>query len=299
MSTPLTISVVIATLDRSQLVGATMRALRAQSHQPLQVIIVEQGEASPEVAAVLSETWQDSGVLIPDRRLGASGARAIGLEAARGDVVLCLDDDVIIDDPEFIATHAKCYTDPSVAAVCGRSIEMDTSGHGPSLTPPNILMPFCQIYGSADCQTRTFCTCLKGANMSIRREILEQVGGFDLGLGATYMHEDTDLALRLGGAGHKILFEPSACLVHIAAKRGGGRHHVTTVASPRHLAFRDRVLLFKKHASGWTLPLFVGWNVAMGMRPLLGGRIRASADALQGLAAGFKTYGHLRRWRQS
>ena len=111
------------------------------------------------------------------------------------------------------------------------------------------------------------------------------------------MHEDTDLALRLVHAGYKILFEPDACLIHIAANRGGGRHHVTAATPARNLAFRDRVLLFKKHAPMWTLPIFLTWTIVMAIRPLFQGNIRSCIDALRGLGAGFKTYAHLTRWR--
>ena len=71
----------------------------------------------------------------------------------------------------------------------------------------------------------------KTANMAIRREVLEQVGGFDE---RYYIHrEDTDLAWRVINAGHVIEWAPD-CSVH-HPDRGG---------VPR-MAIRSEQLLYR------------------------------------------------------
>src|SRR4051794_10910797 len=87
------VSVLVPTLDRPQLVCDTIRALLAQTVRPAQLIIVEQGEPSDDVATTLRDVWGASGILIRDATLGASAARSAGMAHALSDIIICLDDD--------------------------------------------------------------------------------------------------------------------------------------------------------------------------------------------------------------
>ena len=46
-----------------------------------------------------------------------------------------------------------------------------------------------------------------GAALALRRDVLLEIGGLDEGYRPAWF-EDVDLALRLGRAGHRMLFEP-------------------------------------------------------------------------------------------
>jgi N-acetylglucosaminyl-diphospho-decaprenol L-rhamnosyltransferase len=79
---------------------------------------------------------------------------------------------------------------------------------------------------------------VSGACMLVRREAFAAVSGFDERF---FLYcEDTDLCLRLRGAGHAIRFEPPAEIRHV----GGAS---SSAGETRAIAARSRVLYARKH----------------------------------------------------
>jgi hypothetical protein len=69
-------------------------------------------------------------------------------------------------------------------------------------------------------------------NLSMRRERVLQLGGFDENfVGVAYRFE-TDLCRRLSRAGGRILFQPSATIRHLRFPSGGTRSHGNHLTSP-------------------------------------------------------------------
>jgi len=63
-----------------------------------------------------------------------------------------------------------------------------------------------------------------GCNMSFRRAVLAELGGFREDYpGISGVREDSDMCLRVGRMGHRILFNPLACVDHVAAPQAVGR----------------------------------------------------------------------------
>jgi glucosyl-dolichyl phosphate glucuronosyltransferase len=109
----LTVSVIIPTKNRSADLARTIETLLQQTVQPLELIIVDQSP-SPSFRKKISIHTQ----CIHDPALsGASVARNVAMEHARGDIWLFLDDDVLLD-PDFIEKILEAY-DEKVAGVSG------------------------------------------------------------------------------------------------------------------------------------------------------------------------------------
>jgi GT2 family glycosyltransferase len=62
-----------------------------------------------------------------------------------------------------------------------------------------------------------------GANMSFRREVLAQLGGFRDDFAGTALREDTDVFLRLRALGYRAVFSPQAVVDHVGAPHMRGR----------------------------------------------------------------------------
>src|SRR5690348_3099941 len=98
-SANLRVSVVIPTKDRVEPLCQTVESVSSQTITPLEIIIIDQSLSSLPKDAV-HNTWQKLGPpqnfslkYISDGTLsGSSTARNVGIDVARGDVILFLDD---------------------------------------------------------------------------------------------------------------------------------------------------------------------------------------------------------------
>ncbi len=125
---PLRISVVIATLGRPQSLAACLRSLEEQQEPPSEVVVVVDGERTAAVQAVLDGCAARARLnlkqLSNGRRLGAPYSKNRGAEAARGDIVAFLDDDITVL-PDWTVQLKRGYEAcPGVVGV-GGMIEMD------------------------------------------------------------------------------------------------------------------------------------------------------------------------------
>ena len=289
MSDSLFVSVIIPTLDRPGYLSRTVADLQAQSYRNAEIIIVDQS-IEPELTGPVAPS------MLPVQHLrdggkGAARARNLGILAAKGDILLFLDDDVEIPGTDFIFQHAHAYTDPSVSGTCGRIIELraDIRRKAISKSRPFVYPIICLPSGDASLETQGFVNSVKGGNMSFRADILRAIGGFDERFGFPCIYEETDVALKVCNREHLILFCPQAMLYHIGASSGGQRMHVSN-ADRRFVAYRDRVLLFANNCPRWQFPLFLLGNLLLAARPLFQFRGKEASRACAGLLTGIQKY---------
>ncbi len=149
----------------------------------------------------------------PERRLGLS--RNIGIAMAAGDVVAFIDDDAV-PFPDYLERIAEGYSDPAVGAVGGfthdtvldrldwrhctctlnAAVEIDAQPPLERFQAPGA-DPF--LY-------------LPGCVLSVRRELLVAVGGFDERL--VYCYDDADVCRRVANLGSRVVSRPEAMVYH-------------------------------------------------------------------------------------
>ena len=139
---------------------------------------------------------------------GRAAACNAGLARARGAIVVFLDDDMEPTE-RFVTAHASSHPDGSRRAVIGaapiairagdptvvRYVGNKFNRHLERLNSPGHRFALRDVYSG---------------NLSIRREILSEVGGFDEAF-RVYGHEDLELAWRLRASGVEFSFNPDAC----------------------------------------------------------------------------------------
>src|SRR5205085_10707534 len=99
------LSVLIPTLRRPELLRETLESVLAADPLPDEVIVID-GEAGGSTAAVLAELQPASGMpalKVISSRPSVTHQRNEGIDAAEGDVLVFLDDDVAVD-PKLFAT---------------------------------------------------------------------------------------------------------------------------------------------------------------------------------------------------
>ncbi len=140
-----TITVIIPTFNRPDLLAAAVDSVLIQSHPVNEIIIVDDGsdiEHRPALAALAQRIPQVQLYTLPDN-MGRSRARNEGLARARGSYVLFLDDDDMLD-PNMIESALTCFMNQAELdiVVCQAKF---VGSHG---GPPRLFDPF-HLDGSA------------------------------------------------------------------------------------------------------------------------------------------------------
>jgi len=155
---------------------------------------------------------------------GLSAARNSGIVAARGDVVVFLDDDAV-PAPGWLAGLLAPYQRPQVLGVGGTARPAFERGRPAFLAPEYDWVVGCTYRGLPE--QRAQVRNVIGANMSFRREAFALTGGFRTGLGRVGTLplgcEETELCIRLRRCRPEaeIVFEPAAVVDHIVPRARG------------------------------------------------------------------------------
>ncbi len=225
---------------------------------------------------------------------GLPGARNTGVAAAKGEVVLFVDDDVI-PGPGLISAHARAYADGGVAGVAGVAGRVLPPGGRPTTgmkSPRRIAkVKFCGlvILDHFDADARAEAHHVRGCNMSFLKRAIERAGGFDVRFGGSAHLEETDLALRVRKLGYRLVFEPDAALVHLREPVGGCRPK-----SLREWFFwygHNMCLFYLKNFPKGLFPMYVLYLVAkLPLSAIKNREPRIVPWAMSGLVEGISAY---------
>ena len=224
-------SVVIATYRREQVLVDTIGALLpllAQLDGPWELLVIDQSERHEPATTWALQQWHDQGLIgwqrLPKPHL--VGAMNRGLLAARGELVLFLDDD-IVPLPGLVQGHIDGHARyPEAWAVVGQILQ---PGQAPADLPQRQhRSPFWRDLDFPFHRTRgAWIENAMAGNLSVQRERILAIGGFNESFPPPVASRfESELAKRLVAAGGRIRFEPRAALHHLAARSGGTRFHL-------------------------------------------------------------------------
>jgi GT2 family glycosyltransferase len=205
---------------------AVTGALGAQLGRTWELVLVD--NASPDDTPALLREWSDRAeVLLLQDNLNFAGGCNAGAARARGDVLVFLNNDTEVV-PGALEALVDQVAEPGVAIAGPRLLFPDgTIQHAGVGFLRNALgvMPqhiFHHQDGMLPAARGTYeLDCVTGACLVIRRDVFEQLGGFDEG----YRNglEDVDLCLRARMAGHRVVYRGDIAFVHAeGASRGAG-----------------------------------------------------------------------------
>jgi O-antigen biosynthesis protein len=223
-----TVTVVVCTRDRSEILRGCLHALQALEHEPLDFVIVDNAPSDSGTRSLVTELAREDSRFryVHEPRPGLSQARNRGLVEATGEIVGYTDDDVRVDAAWIVGLLRGFHRRRDVACVTGlvasASLELAAQQYFDA-----------RVWWSSSCEPRLYDarhgphdTALHpyaagvfgtGANFAFRTELLRRVGGFDESLGAGSPcagGEDLDIFVRLVRAGHAISYEPAALVWH-------------------------------------------------------------------------------------
>lgn len=176
-----TVSVILTTFNRRELVQRAMESVQAQVYRDWELLIIDDGSTDGTAQAVLPAVLDDPRLRYHAwKNQGLAPARNWGLAAARGTFATFLD-----SDDEYTPDHlgrriGKFMLDPALDVVHGgyQIIGPEGSDMVPDMEDPTRLIPISQ--------------CIVGATLFGKTEVFRTVGGFRSVYGT-----DADLFQRL------------------------------------------------------------------------------------------------------
>ncbi|MFQ5417648.1 MAG: glycosyltransferase family 2 protein [Myxococcota bacterium] len=244
------LSVVVLSHNRAELLRRTLVSVFAQDPGAREVIVVDNGsrDGSPEMVA---REFPAAVLLRFDENLGIR-ARNEGFRKAQGELILSLDDDIELMNPECLRdVSARFQGDPQLGAL---SLKICDPGTGNEYSSSHWWHPLPRETH----QHHEFATDhLSEAAVMFRAAALRSAGYYYEAL--FWGGEEWDLALGMIDSGYLLRYFPEPVL-HLAP-RGSLIH----AASPRHaLLIRNRCwIAFRRlpilQALAFTLPRIVLW----------------------------------------
>ena len=200
---------VVATVDRTDVLAALLRSLEFQTHLAFRVVVVDQNE-DERVADVLSSHSALEVLRLRSER-GLSRARNVALPQVTGDLVAFPDDDCSYP-PDLLARVAATFAArPELEGLTGRAA-----------TPDGETDPSWPLEGAV-LNASNLWNRVISFGIFLRREVVERVGAFEesLGLGSGSLWssgEEVEYVVRAIRAGARIEYDPGL-IVHHALKR--------------------------------------------------------------------------------
>lgn len=252
MSEYLSVTVAVCTLNREEIVRQTLEDVWAQEYPNLEVVVVDQ---TPELTAEMEKFYSDNSSRLKLFRMDAKGqgqARNKAWRESSGEIVFYIDDDVRLE-PDVIKNQLVHFADPSVGAVTG----LVNDAHGDPATCGGRVNWYGRVRVERDVAEVHPVESVSGGSMSIRKKILEQIGGFwELTNNTVQMREETDMSLRVIKAGFQVICEPSSVLLHLAHRSGGTRSNTDRIKWYEDYFYAEYMYFFRNFPK-WKLPFYV------------------------------------------
>jgi GT2 family glycosyltransferase len=250
-SAPPSVSIVMLTKDRADLLGPCLDSiLTLSTHPRFEVVVVDNGTRQAEALAILDRAAQDARVKVL-RRPGPFHFAAMNNEAARhatGDVLVFLNNDTAVLSPNWLERLSEEAVRPETGAVGCLLLYPDgrvqhsgvvvgvgqDAGHFESLQAPDA-PSWLDVSRSLREVSAVTAACL-----AVAREKFFSVGGLDE-VNLPVEFNDIDLCLRLGQKGWTTCYAPDVRLLHKeSASRGGAAARPLSKYAKERNCFRGR-----------------------------------------------------------
>jgi hypothetical protein len=222
-----------------------------------EVVVVDNGSTDGS-CELLAERFPSVRVVRSGSNLGFAGATNLGASLARGEFVLLLNCDTVVNRKSLESMARFLLQNPNAGAVAGKLVNADGSfqsgfGRFPSLLEETLsalgFMPAfmpgypCHRTSSESRQVDWVCA----ASLMIRRTVFEDVGGFDE---TFFMYsEEVDFLYRMHLAKWPVFYLPGVETIHLGGVSQDRRRR-------RKMVYRGKLLFFCKHANPIKSSLF-------------------------------------------
>jgi GT2 family glycosyltransferase len=247
ISAPL-VSLIVPTKDQADLLRTCVDGvLNGTAYSEIELLILDNGTREPEAIKLLRELEARARVRVLSLPgpFNWSSLNNTGAHAARGDILVLLNNDIAILQRDWLDELVAHAVRPEIGAVGAKLLYPDGTLEHAGMVIDTDGIPrhvFRRAPADTACLTGTFSVAhsvsvVTGACLALRRSTFFEVGGLDEGLGVSC--NDVDLCLRLLSYGYRNVWTPYAVLEHREmASRGPDR---TEAMRKRTAAELDRL----------------------------------------------------------
>jgi GT2 family glycosyltransferase len=235
------VSIVIPNRNAAQVLKHCVHGLLHETRYPnIELVIVDNGSNEAEVVELYGSLEREGRAVIVrfDRPFNFSAACNAGAAAARGDLLLFLNNDVEVIQPDWLDELVRWAGRPDVGIVGAKLLYPDRTiqhagivfglgfvNHIFSKAPEGTS----GVFGSSECYRNYL--AVTGACQMLRKDVFRQLGGYDerFRLSAS----DVVLCLEAWKAGYRVVYTPYARLVHhesYTRKRADSPHDMELLA---------------------------------------------------------------------
>ncbi|MGC2223271.1 MAG: glycosyltransferase family 2 protein, partial [Methylocella sp.] len=244
------VTIVMVTRDNADFLCRTITGILEKTRfARLDLVIVDNGSTAPRALRLLRslETDERVTVLRAPEPFNFSALNNLGAAKARGDVLVFLNNDMEIIEPEWLRELAERAIDPQVGAVGCKLLYPDGR-----IQHAGVVLGIGEGAGHFDAGRRDGepgwlgrnlipheASAVTGACLAVERAKFAAAGGFDDRLPVEY--NDIDLCLRLDELGFAALWTPFARVVHFeSASRGKATFRRLDKHAAERAYFRQR-----------------------------------------------------------
>ncbi|GGC51394.1 glycosyltransferase family 2 protein [Chelatococcus reniformis] len=224
------VTAVIPTRDHAELLATCVAGLlEATDYPDLEIVVADNGSVEPQTAALLAELG-GRGVVVVDAPGPFNYARINNSAAAKatGEILLFLNNDIEVVEPGWLKAMVAYACRPGIGAVGAKLLYPDgTLQHGGVVLGLLGVAGHVHLGAAGDAPGHggrllvpQDVSCVTAACLAMPRAVFAALGGFDeTHLGVAF--NDVDLCLRVRAAGYRIIWTPTARLVHHESKSRG------------------------------------------------------------------------------
>jgi glycosyltransferase involved in cell wall biosynthesis len=207
----LRISVIVCAHNEARYLPACLYSLLAQTRPPDELLVIN--NASTDATRAVAQQIPDVRV-VDEPRKGLVVARETGRRVATGSLLVYVDADCRAPLTWLERVEARFAGDPKLTALSGpyRYYDWDWSGRLLIRAYDFTIAPATQLLVKYVLRLGTI---FYGGNFAVRREALEEIGGFDTSI--EFHGEDTNVGRRLYRAGKVGLYHD--CYLYTSARR--------------------------------------------------------------------------------
>jgi GT2 family glycosyltransferase len=145
------------------------------------------------------------------------------MQKAQGEILLFIDDDVSIEDPQFLDFHLSNYVDSNIHGVVGQVLDRSKSERNSRHKWSNHT-EYGWLFFPLNFNKKAFLKSGASCNMSVRRLSAIEVGGMNERYEKGAHREESDFTYRLCKKYGPMIFDPNASLIHLQTPSGGIRN---------------------------------------------------------------------------